>query len=106
MSSAIYLDNNATTRIAPEVFEVMAAWLRDGYGNPSSGYALGRDALGALETARAQVAALAGCREDEILFTSCGTESINTAVQAALALDPDKRHIVTSTVANPRPRTT
>ena len=98
MSSAIYLDNNATTRIAPEVFEVMAAWLRDGYGNPSSGYALGRDALGALETARAQVAALAGCREDEILFTSCGTESINTAVQAALALDPDKRHIVTSTV--------
>ena len=98
MSSIIYLDNNATTRIAPEVFDVMASWLRDGYGNPSSGYALGRDALGAVETAREQVAALAGCREDEILFTSCGTESINTAVQAAIALDPDKRHIVTSTV--------
>ena len=98
MSKVIYLDNNATTRIAPEVFELMASWLRDGYGNPSSGYALGRDALAAVETARAQVASLAGCREDEILFTSCGTESINTALQTAIALDPDKRHIVTSTV--------
>lgn len=98
MSHMIYLDNNATTRIAPEVLEVMTAWLRDGYGNPSSGYALGRAALGALATARAQVAALAGCREEEILFTSCGTESINTAVQSALSLDPDRRHIVTSTV--------
>ena len=98
MSKVIYLDNNATTRIAPEVFELMASWLRDGYGNPSSGYALGRDALAAVETARAQVASLAGCREDVILFTSCGTESINTALQTAIALDPDKRHIVTSTV--------
>ena len=98
MSTVIYLDNNATTRIAPEVFEAMTAWLRDGYGNPSSGYALGRAALAALDAARTQVASLAGCREDEILFTSCGTESINTAVQTAIALDPDKRHIVTSTV--------
>lgn len=98
MGNIIYLDNNATTRIAPEVFEVMASWLRDGYGNPSSGYALGRAALAALDAARAQVSALAGCREDELIFTSCGTESINTAVRAAIALDPDKRHIVTSTV--------
>ena len=98
MSNVIYLDNNATTRIDPQVFEVMCGWLRDGYGNPSSGYALGRAALGALDAARSQVAALASCREDELIFTSCGTESINTAVHAALALDPDKRHIVTSTV--------
>ncbi len=98
MKTIIYLDNNATTQIAPEVLEVMVPLLRDGYGNPSSGYSLGRQAAAALEQARAQVAALAGCREDEILFTSCGTESINTAIQSALSLDPDKKHIVTTTV--------
>ena len=93
------MDNNATTRIAPEVLESMLPWLGDkGYGNPSSAYGLGRAAAAALEAARGQVAALAGGREEEILFTSCGTESLNTAVQSALALDPDKRHIVTTTV--------
>ncbi|MDX2080436.1 MAG: aminotransferase class V-fold PLP-dependent enzyme [Terrimicrobiaceae bacterium] len=94
----IYLDNNATTKIAPEVFDAMEPWLREGYGNPSSAYSLGRFAHAALEAARAQVAALGACREGEILFTSCGTESINTAIQSALALDPDKRHIVTTKV--------
>jgi len=99
MSSIIYLDNNATTRVAPEVLEAMLPWLGDkGYGNPSSAYGLGRAAAAALEVARGQVAALARCREGEIVFTSCGTESLNTAVQSALALDPDKRHIVTTTV--------
>ncbi|MEI6072259.1 MAG: aminotransferase class V-fold PLP-dependent enzyme [Verrucomicrobiae bacterium] len=96
---SIYLDNNATTRVAPEVLEAMLPWLGEqGYGNPSSAYGLGRAAAAALEVARGQVAALAGCREEEMIFTSCGTESLNTAVQAALALDPDKRHIVTTTV--------
>ncbi len=98
MNTVIYLDNNATTQIAPEVLEVMVPLLRDGYGNPSSGYLLGRQAATALEQARAQVSALAGCREDEIIFTSCGTESINTAILSALSLDPDKKHIVTTTV--------
>lgn len=98
MKTIIYLDNNATTQIAPEVLEVMVPLLRDGYGNPSSGYSLGRQAASALEQARAQVSALAGCREDEIIFTSCGTESINTAILSALSLDPDKKHIVTTTV--------
>jgi len=98
MSSVIYLDNNATTQIAPEVFDVMTPWLRGGYGNPSSSYALGREAAAALDEARDRVAALAGCQSGEIVFTSCGTESINTAIQSALALDPDKRHIVTSAV--------
>lgn len=98
MPETIYLDHNATTRIAPEVFDAMEPWLRGGYGNPSSSYSLGRQAAQALETARSQAAALAGCQPDEILFTSCGTESINTAIQSALALDPDKRHIVTSAV--------
>lgn len=99
MSSIIYLDNNATTRVAAEVLETMLPWLgAEGYGNPSSAYGLGRAAAAALEVARGQVAALAGCRADEIVFTSCGTESINTAVQSALALDPDKRHIITTAV--------
>jgi cysteine desulfurase len=98
MKPVTYLDNNATTELAPEVLEVMVPLLRDGYGNPSSVYALGRQAAKVLEEARAQVSALAGCREDEIIFTSCGTESINTAVQSALALDPDKKHIITTAV--------
>jgi cysteine desulfurase len=98
MSSVIYLDNNATTQVAPEVFDAMEPWLRGGYGNPSSAYHLGREAAAALAEARDRVAALAGCQSGEILFTSCGTESINTAIQSALALDPDKRHIVTSAV--------
>ncbi|TSA30172.1 MAG: aminotransferase class V-fold PLP-dependent enzyme [Verrucomicrobiaceae bacterium] len=99
MSSIIYLDNNATTRIAPEVLETMLPWLgAEGYGNPSSAYGLGRAAAAALEVARGQVAGLAECRADEIIFTSCGTESINTAVQSALALDPDKRQVITTAV--------
>lgn len=98
MKPVIYLDNNATTELAPEVLELMVPLLRDGYGNPSSAYSLGRQAAKALDVARAQVSALAGCREDEIIFTSCGTESINTAVRSALALDPDKKHVITSAV--------
>ena len=98
MPETIYLDNNATTPIAPEAFAAMEPWLRSGYGNPSSAYSLGRQAAAALETARSQVASLAGSQPAEILFTSCGTESINTAIHSALALDPDKRHIVTSAV--------
>lgn len=98
MKPVIYLDNNATTKLAPEVLEVMVPLLRDGYGNPSSVYELGRKAAKVLEEARGQVAGLAGCREDEILFTSCGTESINTAIQSALTIDPDKKHIVTTAV--------
>ena len=98
MPETIYLDNNATTPIAPEAFAAMEPWLRSGYGNPSSAYSLGRQAAAALDTARSQAASLAGCQPAEILFTSCGTESINTAIHSALALDPDKRHIVTSAV--------
>jgi cysteine desulfurase len=98
MSSVIYLDNNATTQVAPEVFEAMVPWLRDGYGNPSSVYRLGRQASAALDEARERIAALAGCQDGEIIFTSCGTESINTAILSALAMDPDKRHIITSSV--------
>jgi len=98
MNPVIYLDNNATTQIAPEVFDSMVPWLKGGYGNPSSVYRLGREAQSSIEEARARVSTLAGCTSEEILFTSCGTESINTAILSALAVDPDKKHIVTSAV--------
>ncbi len=94
----IYLDNNATTRVDPEVFEAMTPWLRDEYGNPSSVYALGRRAADALARAREHVAALIGATPGEIVFTGCGSESINSAILSACALDPDRTHIVTSAV--------
>ncbi len=93
-----YLDNNATTQVAPEVLEAMLPWLSGEFGNPSSAYPLGRQAAAALDAARAQVAALAGCGEEGVIFTSCGTESINTAILSCIARDPDRRHIVTSAV--------
>ena len=98
LQSVIYLDNNATTQVDPAVFEAMVPWLRDEYGNPSSVYALGKRAATALDTAREQVAGLIGSAPEEILFTSCGSESLNTAILSAASLDPDKTHIVTTAV--------
>jgi len=98
MGSVIYLDNNATTPVAPEVLDAIEPWLWGGFGNPSSGYSLGLASAAAIDTARGQVAALAGCQSDEWIFTSGGTESINTAIRSALAIDRAKRHIVTSVV--------
>ncbi len=94
----IYLDNNATTRTAPEVLEAMRPWLDEAYGNPSAGYRCGREARRAVEAAREQVAALIGAQPGEIVFTSGGTESNNAAIRSALALRPDHRAILTSTV--------
>jgi cysteine desulfurase len=98
MSDLLYLDHNATTPIDPEVRRVMLPWLENEFGNPSSVYGLGRRAAAALGTAREQVAALVGAHPTEILFNSCGTEATNTAILSALAIDPDKRHIITSAV--------
>lgn len=94
----IYLDNNATTQVDPVVFEAMVPWLRDEYGNPSSVYSLGKRAADALEVARGQVSSLIGSTPGEIIFTSCGSESINSAVLSAAAIDPDKTHIITTAV--------
>jgi len=94
----IYLDNNATTQVDPAVFEAMVPWLRDEYGNPSSVYSLGKRASTALDTAREQVASLIGSTPAEIIFTSCGSESINSAILSAASLDPDKTHIITTAV--------
>lgn len=93
----IYLDNNASTRIAPEVFEAMLPYLTEIYGNPSSTHQMGTRTAVALKNAREHAAALLNCREAEITFTSCGTESNNTAIRGVLEANPEKRHIVTST---------
>lgn len=93
----IYLDNNATTRVHPEVREAMLPWLsEEGYGNPSAGYRFGKRAREAVERAREQVAALIEAQPEEIVFTSCGTESNNTALASALRCYPERKRIVTS----------
>jgi cysteine desulfurase len=98
MSELLYLDHNATTPIDPEVRAAMLPWLENEFGNPSSVYSLGRRSAAALAKAREQVALLVGAQPSEIIFNSCGTEATNTAILSALAIDPDKRHIITSTV--------
>ena len=94
----IYLDNNATTRVHSEVFEAMRPYLEDEYGNPSTGYPLGKRAKAAIDTAREGVAGFIDAAPEEIVFTSCGTESDNAAIASALAAQPGKRHLVTSSV--------
>jgi len=94
----IYLDNNATTQIHPEVREAMAPWLsEEGYGNPSAGYRFGKKAREAIETARVRVASLIEAEPEEIVFTSCGTESNNAALMSALRSYRDRKQIVTTT---------
>lgn len=97
----IYLDNNATTRVAPEVLEAMIPYFSDLYGNPSSAHSFGGQVGRKIREAREQVAALIGADPGEILFTSCGTESDNAAVLSALETQEDKRHVVTSRVEHP-----
>ena len=95
----IYLDNNATTRVAPEVFEAMRPHLTDEWGNPSSAHAAGRAAREAIEAARHQVKELIGAEHpDEIVFTSSGSESDNWAIGGFLEQNPAKHHIITTTV--------
>ena len=94
----IYLDNNATTQLDPAVIEEMLPYLTEYYGNPSSGYAFGAQVRGAIDLARERVAALLGCEPGEIVFTSCGTEANNAALNSALQFDPNRQHIVTTAV--------
>lgn len=94
----IYLDHNATTPVLQEVVEAMMPYFTSEWGNPSSAYKFGSKLKRVIENARQQVAALIGAEQREVIFTSCGTESNNTAIHAALQVNPDKRHIVTSAV--------
>jgi len=103
--NVIYMDNNATTRIAPEVLEAMMPFLTEYYGNPSSMYNFGGQVGRVVAEARAKVAALLGAEPEEITFTSCGTESDSTAILSALQSFPDKRHIVTTRVEHPAIKT-
>jgi cysteine desulfurase len=98
MSAVIYLDNNATTRVEPEVVDAMLPYLTEYYGNPSSMHSFGGQVGKAIKTARSQVANLLGAEESEVIFTSCGTEGNNTAIRAALAAQPDRKHIITTQV--------
>jgi len=95
----IYFDNNATTKIAPEVLDAMMPFLSSQYGNPSSVHTLGRDAKRVIESAHENVAELLGAASaDEIVFTSCGTESDNWALLGTLRSFPEKKQIITTRV--------
>ena len=96
--SVIYLDNNATTRVAPEVFQSMIPFFTEKYGNASSMHTFGGQVGESIRIAREQVAAMLNASPDEIIFTSCGTESDSTAIMCALQAQPDKKHIITTRV--------
>lgn len=102
MTDPIYLDHNATTPVAPEVFAAMAPWLQAHFGNPSSSHAYGRRAAKAVTHAREQVAALIGAQPQEIVFTACATEANNLALLGvARAMDSSRRHLVISSIEHP-----
>lgn len=97
----IYLDNNATTAVAPEVLDEMLPYLRELYGNPSSMHTFGGQLHRKVEDARAKVAALLGAEPEEIILTSCGAESDNTAIMSGIESYPQKKHIITTRVEHP-----
>jgi len=96
--NVIYLDNNATTQVAPEVVQAMLPFYSELYGNPSSMHSFGGGVAASIKEARENVARLLGAAADEIVFTSCGTESDSTAIRAAIESYPAKKHLVTSRV--------
>jgi cysteine desulfurase len=98
---SVYLDNNATTIVAPEAIEAMVPYLAGHYGNPSSIHRIGATAAAGLKDARERAAAFLRCRDSEIVFTSGGTESNNAAIRGVLDALPGKRHIVTTQVEHP-----
>ncbi|MBN1845541.1 MAG: cysteine desulfurase NifS [Sedimentisphaerales bacterium] len=102
----IYLDNNATSRVADEVVEAMRPYLTDRYGNASSMHRFGGAMRRVIDQARQSAARLLGCEPDEIVFTSGGTESDNAAIRGIVKLAPEKRHIITTRVEHPAVRTT
>jgi cysteine desulfurase len=102
MSDGIYLDNNATTMVSPEVVEAMLPFFTEQFGNPSSLHRFGDKVGRAIKEARKQVQALLGAEHDsEIVFTSCGTESDSTAILSALKAQPDRKEIITTVVEHP-----
>ena len=100
-SDPIYLDHNATTPVLPEVVEAMLPYLREHFGNPSSGHVYGRRVRDAVARARQRVAALLGCDDDEVVFTSGGTEANNLAIRGVTEARDDRRHVVTTVIEHP-----
>jgi cysteine desulfurase len=101
MSTVIYLDNNATTRVDDAVVSEMLPYFGELYGNPSSMHYFGGQVQRKIDEARGRVAALLGAHPEEVIFTACGTESDNTAIRSALEAFPEKRHIITTRVEHP-----
>lgn len=99
--NVIYLDNNATTKVAPEVLDEMLPYFSELYGNPSSMHTFGGNVGRKIHEAREKVAVMLGATPEEIVFTSCGTESDSTAIRAAILSNPDKKHIITTRVEHP-----
>ena len=97
----IYFDNNATTKVADEVLEEIKPFFCKLYGNPSSMHTFGGQIARKIRIAREQLAGLLGCEPTEIIFTSCGTESDNSAIKGTLAAAPDKRKVITTRVEHP-----
>lgn len=98
----IYLDHNATTPVDPRVFDAMLPYARERFGNPSSGYPLGRQAREGVDKARGEVASLIGCAAEEIVFTSGGSEANNAVLKGLIDFrEPFKAHIITSAVEHP-----
>ena len=104
--NVVYMDNNATTQVDPEVRDAMMPFFCEKYGNPSSMHTFGGQVAHDIERAREQVAALINCSPSEIYFTSCGTESDNTAIHSTLESYPNKLHVITTRVEHPAVRTT
>ncbi|MBI4953432.1 MAG: cysteine desulfurase [Myxococcales bacterium] len=101
LSDPIYLDHNATTPLLPEVVDAMLPYLREHFGNPSSGHVYGTRARSAVAHARDQVAALLGCEADEVIFTSGGTEANNLAIRGSAEALEGRSHIVTTVIEHP-----
>ena len=97
----VYVDNNATTKVAPEVLEAMLPYFCELYGNPSSMHFFGGQVEKKVNEAREKVADLLGAEPSEIVFTSCGTESDNAAIFGTLDSYPEKRHFITTRVEHP-----
>lgn len=97
----IYLDHNATTPLLPEVVDAMVPYLREHFGNPSSSHVYGSRAREAVARARQQVATLLGCDDDEVLFTSGGTEANNLAIRGLTEAREERRHVVTTAIEHP-----
>ncbi|HEX2123310.1 MAG TPA: cysteine desulfurase family protein [Thermoanaerobaculia bacterium] len=101
MPELIYLDNNATTRVADEVLAAMTPYYRDLYGNPHAIHSLGRRSHDAVETSREELASLLGCETNEVIFTSCGTEGNAMVIRGLLDRQPERRKVVTTSVEHP-----